>query len=45
MLASTPAPEMLGLVIVGEVRVLLVSVCVLRVPTTTPSPDAIPCIS
>jgi hypothetical protein len=34
MLASTPAPEMLGLVIVGAVRVLLVSVCVSMVPTT-----------
>jgi hypothetical protein len=34
MLASTPAPEILGLVIVGLVRVLLVSVCVSIVPTT-----------
>jgi hypothetical protein len=41
MLASTPAPEMLGLVIVGAVRVLFVSVCVSVVPTTaeeTPRP-------
>jgi hypothetical protein len=34
MLASTPAPEILGLVIVGAVRVLLVRVCVSMVPTT-----------
>ena len=34
ILASTPAPEILGLVIVGLVRVLLVSVCVSIVPTT-----------
>jgi hypothetical protein len=44
MLASTPAPEMLGLVITGDVRVLLVSVCVFSVPTTTPSPAPMPCI-
>ena len=34
MLASTPAPEILGLVIVGAVRVLLVRVWVSIVPTT-----------
>jgi hypothetical protein len=41
ILASTPAPEMFGLVIVGAVRVLFVSVCVSVVPTTaeeTPRP-------
>ena len=33
MLASTLVPEIVGLVIVGLVRVLLVSVCVSIVPT------------
>ena len=37
-------PVKVGLEIVGLVRVLLVSVCVLRVPTTTPSPTPMPCI-
>jgi hypothetical protein len=45
MLVSTPdVPVIVGLEIVGLVKVLLVRVCVLSVPTTTPSPDAIPCI-
>ena len=44
MLVSTPdVPVIVGLEIVGLVRVLLVRVCVLAVPTTSPSPDAIPC--
>lgn len=41
ILASTPAPEILGLVIVGDVKVLFVRVCVSVVPTTaeeTPRP-------
>jgi hypothetical protein len=45
MLVSTPdVPVIVGLEIVGLVRVLLVRVCVLSVPTTSPSPDAMPCI-
>ena len=50
----TGLPEMVGLVIVGltnvaaeavnePLNVLLVKVCALVVPTTTPSPVAIPC--
>jgi hypothetical protein len=42
MLASTPAPVMVGLVIVGEVKVLRVRVCKASVPTTLPSPVAKP---
>ena len=46
MLASAEGvPVNVGLEIVGAVRVLLVRVCVLRVPTTTPSPAAMPCIA
>ena len=45
MLAATEVvPVKVGLEIVGLVRVLLVSVCVLAVPTTSPSPAAMPCI-
>ena len=45
MLVSTPdVPVIVGLEIVGLVRVLLVRVCVLAVPTTSPSAAAIPCI-
>jgi hypothetical protein len=45
MLVSTPdVPVIVGLEIIGVVRVLLVRVCVLAVPTTSPSPDAMPCI-
>jgi hypothetical protein len=45
MLASAEGvPVRVGFEIVGEVRVLLVRVCVLSVPTTTPSPEPIPCI-
>ena len=42
MLASTPAPEIFGLVIVGAVSVLLVRVCVSIVPTTDEELE-IPC--
>jgi hypothetical protein len=42
--AASGVPVKVGLEIVGLVRVLLVRVCVLAVPTTSPSPDAIPCI-
>ena len=34
-----------GVVSVGLVKVLLVRVCAFAVPTTSPSPDAIPCIA
>jgi len=37
------APLIVAPAILGVVRVLFVSVCVLRVPTITPSPVAIPC--
>jgi hypothetical protein len=42
--AASGVPVKVGLEIVGLVRVLLVRVCVLAVPTTSPSPDAMPCI-
>jgi len=37
-------PVMVAPLIVGVVRVLLVSVCALAVPTTSPSPAPMPCI-
>jgi hypothetical protein len=37
-------PVKVGLEIVGLVRVLLVRVWVFKVPTTTPSPELMPCI-
>ena len=37
-------PVKVGLEIVGLVRVLLVRVCVFAVPTTSPSPEPMPCI-
>ena len=42
--AAVVVPVKVALEIVGEVRVLLVRVCVFSVPTTSPSPDAMPCI-
>jgi hypothetical protein len=43
---SAPAPAVIvGLVIIGDVKVLAVRVWVLSVPTTSPSPEAIPCIA
>jgi hypothetical protein len=43
---SAPAPAVIvGLVIIGDVKVLFVRVCALSVPTTSPSPEAIPCIA
>jgi hypothetical protein len=37
------APLIVAPLMVGVVRVFCVSVCALRVPTTTPSPVTIPC--
>jgi len=46
MLVPTPGvPVIVGLEIVGLVRVFNVRVCALSVPTTSPSSDAIPCIA
>lgn len=42
--AASGVPVRVGSEIVGLVRVLLVRVCVLAVPTTSPSAAAIPCI-
>jgi hypothetical protein len=42
--AASGVPVKVGLEIVGLVRVLAVRVCALSVPTTSPSPEPIPCI-